>query len=51
MQLEQELEKARQQGLYIGGGLDAGHLEFTGFINSGLLVKNLTLCFFYWFLS
>uniref|UniRef100_A0A2P2KIZ4 DOG1 domain-containing protein n=1 Tax=Rhizophora mucronata TaxID=61149 RepID=A0A2P2KIZ4_RHIMU len=36
MQLEQELEKARQQGLYIGGGLDAGHLEFTGFINSGI---------------
>nr|CAN62273.1 hypothetical protein VITISV_012435 [Vitis vinifera] len=34
MQLEQELERARQQGLYIGGGLDAGHLGFSGAVNS-----------------
>ncbi|WJZ92071.1 hypothetical protein VitviT2T_011093 [Vitis vinifera] len=36
MQLEQELERARQQGLYIGGGLDAGHLGFSGAVNSGI---------------
>ncbi|KAL6339014.1 hypothetical protein AAG906_024165 [Vitis piasezkii] len=36
MQLEQELERARQQGLYIGAGLDAGHLGFSGAVNSGI---------------
>lgn len=73
MQLEQELDRARQQvtekfdipmfillfsffqkgkvklssngcklqGLYIGGGLDAGHLGFSGAVNSGLLVNIL----------
>ncbi|KAK9276139.1 hypothetical protein L1049_005670 [Liquidambar formosana] len=34
IQIEQELERARQQGLYIGGGLDATHLEFPGTINT-----------------
>ncbi|RDY07012.1 Transcription factor TGA1, partial [Mucuna pruriens] len=36
MQLEQELERARQQGMYIGGGLDSNHLGFDGSINSGI---------------
>ncbi|KAB1199968.1 Transcription factor TGA1 [Morella rubra] len=36
MQLEQELERARQQGLYIGGGLDTSHLGFSGTVNSGV---------------
>ncbi|KAK9272256.1 hypothetical protein L1049_002627 [Liquidambar formosana] len=36
IQIEQELERARQQGLYIGGGLDATHLGFPGTINTGI---------------
>nr|AAA75414.1 TGACG-motif-binding protein [Glycine max]ABI34645.1 bZIP transcription factor bZIP52 [Glycine max] len=36
MQLEQELERARQQGMYIGGGLDSNHLGFAGSVNSGI---------------
>ncbi|XP_061337428.1 transcription factor TGA4-like [Gastrolobium bilobum] len=36
MQLEQELERARQQGLYVGGGLDSDHLGFAGPVNSGI---------------
>ncbi|KAA8546874.1 hypothetical protein F0562_003303 [Nyssa sinensis] len=36
IELEQELERARQQGLYIGGGLDATHLGYSGTINSGI---------------
>ncbi|RZB50269.1 Transcription factor TGA4 isoform F [Glycine soja] len=36
MQLEQELERARQQGIYIGGGLDSNHLGFAGSVNSGI---------------
>ncbi|WVZ05505.1 hypothetical protein V8G54_018851 [Vigna mungo] len=36
MQLEQELERARQQGMYIGGGLDSNHLGFAGPLNSGI---------------
>ncbi|QCD98687.1 transcription factor TGA [Vigna unguiculata] len=36
MQLEQELERARQQGMYIGGGLDSNHLGFAGSVNSEL---------------
>ncbi|BAT86497.1 hypothetical protein VIGAN_04415400 [Vigna angularis var. angularis] len=36
MQLEQELERARQQGMYIGGGLDSNHLGFAGPVNSGI---------------
>ncbi|KAG4169510.1 hypothetical protein ERO13_A12G092700v2 [Gossypium hirsutum] len=36
MQLEKELEQAReQQGLYIGGGLEAGHLGFSGAVSPG----------------
>ncbi|XP_012437430.1 transcription factor TGA4 isoform X1 [Gossypium raimondii] len=36
IQLEKELEQAReQQGLYIGGGLEAGHLGFSGVVNPG----------------
>ncbi|XVF15106.1 hypothetical protein REPUB_Repub09cG0120700 [Reevesia pubescens] len=36
IQLEQELERARQQGLYMGGGLEGGHLGFSGAVNSGV---------------
>ncbi|XP_037495273.1 transcription factor TGA1, partial [Jatropha curcas] len=36
IQLEQELERARQQGLYIGGGVETSHLGFSGPINSGI---------------
>uniref|UniRef100_A0A5B6ZDH4 Putative transcription factor TGA1 isoform X2 n=1 Tax=Davidia involucrata TaxID=16924 RepID=A0A5B6ZDH4_DAVIN len=36
IQLEQELERARQQGLCIGGGLDATHLGYSGTVNSGI---------------
>ncbi|TKY47621.1 Transcription factor TGA1 [Spatholobus suberectus] len=36
MQLEQELERARQQGMYIGGGLDSNHLGFAESVNSGI---------------
>ncbi|GMP26248.1 hypothetical protein CsSME_00002772 [Camellia sinensis var. sinensis] len=39
IQLEQELEEARQQGLYMGGGPDTSHLGYSGTINSGLLVN------------
>ncbi|KAB2052028.1 hypothetical protein ES319_A12G091500v1 [Gossypium barbadense] len=35
MQLEKELEQAREQGLYIGGGLEAGHLGFSGAVSPG----------------
>ncbi|KAK6258945.1 hypothetical protein SCA6_013419 [Theobroma cacao] len=34
VQLEQELERARQQGLYVGGGLEGSHLGFSGAVNS-----------------
>lgn len=33
--------KWKLQGLYIGGGLDAGHLGFSAPVNSGLLMKIL----------
>jgi len=36
IQLEQELERARHQGFIINGGLDAGHLGFSGTVNSGI---------------
>ncbi|KAI8031492.1 Transcription factor TGA1 [Camellia lanceoleosa] len=36
IQLEQELEEARQQGLYMGGGPDTSHLGYSGTINSGI---------------
>ncbi|KAI4317215.1 hypothetical protein L6164_025105 [Bauhinia variegata] len=36
MQLEQELERARQQGLYMGGGLDSNQLGYAGSVNSGI---------------
>ncbi|KAK8717286.1 hypothetical protein V6N13_044559 [Hibiscus sabdariffa] len=37
IQLEQELERARQQqGLYVGGGLEAGHLGISSAVNSGI---------------
>ncbi|KAK7826413.1 transcription factor tga1 [Quercus suber] len=36
IQLEQELECARHQGLYMAGGLDASHLGFSGTVNSGI---------------
>ncbi|KAI5588019.1 hypothetical protein POPTR_005G082000v4 [Populus trichocarpa] len=34
LQLEQELDRARQQGLYIGGGVDTSQLGFGGATNS-----------------
>ncbi|CAI9758256.1 unnamed protein product [Fraxinus pennsylvanica] len=36
MQLEQELERVRQQGLYMGGGLDTGQLGYCGTTNPGI---------------
>ncbi|KAL2521514.1 Transcription factor TGA1 [Forsythia ovata] len=36
MQLEQELERARHQGSYIGGGLDTGQLGYSGTTNPGI---------------
>ncbi|KAL3591632.1 hypothetical protein D5086_010272 [Populus alba] len=36
VQLEQELDRARQQGLYIGGGVDTSQLGFGGATNSGI---------------
>ncbi|XP_057969906.1 transcription factor TGA1 isoform X2 [Malania oleifera] len=36
IQLEQELERARQQGVYLGGGVDGSHLGFSGTVNSGI---------------
>jgi hypothetical protein len=41
IQLEQELDRARQQGLYIGGGVDASQLGFGGPTNSGMSAKVL----------
>ncbi|CAN6542302.1 unnamed protein product [Malus baccata var. baccata] len=36
IQLEQELDRVRQQGVYIGSGLDTNPLGFSGTINSGI---------------
>lgn len=37
VQLEQELQQARQQGLYVGGGgLDGGHMGFSGAVNADI---------------
>ncbi|EEF27695.1 hypothetical protein RCOM_0376190 [Ricinus communis] len=36
IQIEQELERARQQGLYIGGGVETSHLGFAGPNNSAI---------------
>ncbi|XP_038997894.1 transcription factor TGA4-like isoform X2 [Hibiscus syriacus] len=36
IQLEQELERARQQGLYAGGALEVGHLGISGAVNTGI---------------
>ncbi|CAN4114201.1 unnamed protein product [Withania somnifera] len=36
LQLEQELERARQQGLYVGGDLDASQMGCSGTANSGI---------------
>lgn len=39
IQLEQELERARHQGLYVGGGeVDNSHLGYSGSVNSGIAV-------------
>ncbi|PSS19540.1 Transcription factor like [Actinidia chinensis var. chinensis] len=35
-QLEQELTRARQQGVFIGGAIDTGHLGFSGPVNTGI---------------
>ncbi|KAA8538019.1 hypothetical protein F0562_027401 [Nyssa sinensis] len=42
--LEQELERARQQGMYIGGALDTGHFGLSGTVNS-VRVPVFTFCF------
>ncbi|XP_057502009.1 transcription factor TGA4-like isoform X2 [Actinidia eriantha] len=34
VQLEQEVERARQQGLYVGDGIDTRHLGYSGNVNS-----------------
>ncbi|KAK3211925.1 hypothetical protein Dsin_016631 [Dipteronia sinensis] len=36
VQLEQELERARQQGLFVGGGVEGMHMGFSGTVNSGI---------------
>ncbi|XP_031263561.1 transcription factor TGA1-like [Pistacia vera] len=36
VQLEQELERARQQGLYIGSGVEGSQMGFSGPVNSGI---------------
>ncbi|KAI3462026.1 hypothetical protein Pfo_018689 [Paulownia fortunei] len=36
IQLEQELHRARQQGLYVGGALDTSQLGYAGTINPGI---------------
>ncbi|XP_059642321.1 transcription factor TGA1-like [Cornus florida] len=36
IQLEQELERARHQGVYIGGGLDGSHQGYSGAAGSGI---------------
>ncbi|KAF5737874.1 BZIP transcription factor family protein isoform 1 [Tripterygium wilfordii] len=36
VQLEQELERARQQGLYLGSGVDTGHPWNSGTVNAGI---------------
>ncbi|CAN0858612.1 Transcription factor TGA1 [Linum grandiflorum] len=36
VQLEQELEKARQQGSYVGSGIEGNHVGSNGAINSGI---------------
>ncbi|KAI8540757.1 hypothetical protein RHMOL_Rhmol08G0010000 [Rhododendron molle] len=39
IQLEQELERARHQGLYLGGGgLDTSPIEYSGSVNSGIAI-------------
>ncbi|KAH9718431.1 hypothetical protein WN944_023576 [Citrus x changshan-huyou] len=36
VQLEQELDRARQQGLYVGSGVEGVHMGFSGTVNSVL---------------
>ncbi|KAK6924131.1 Basic-leucine zipper domain [Dillenia turbinata] len=36
IQIEQELERAGQQGVYVGGGLDGSSLGFPGAVNLGI---------------
>ncbi|XP_045809554.1 transcription factor TGA1-like isoform X1 [Trifolium pratense] len=36
VQLEQELERVRQQGMYMNGGLDSNNMCFAGPMNSGI---------------
>ncbi|KAG8383473.1 hypothetical protein BUALT_Bualt04G0016900 [Buddleja alternifolia] len=36
IQLEQELDRARQQGLYVGGGLDTSQIGYSRTINPGI---------------
>ncbi|CAJ1938017.1 unnamed protein product [Sphenostylis stenocarpa] len=38
MQLEQEVDHAKQQGLYIGDGLGSNNLGFAGSVNSGITI-------------
>ncbi|KAJ0040876.1 hypothetical protein Pint_26702 [Pistacia integerrima] len=43
VQLEQELERARQQGLYIGSGVEGSQMGFSGPVNSECTLDNKTL--------
>ncbi|PIN05716.1 hypothetical protein CDL12_21745 [Handroanthus impetiginosus] len=36
IQIQQELDRARQQGLYLGGGIDTSQLGYAGTINPGI---------------
>ncbi|XP_065874543.1 transcription factor TGA1 isoform X2 [Euphorbia lathyris] len=41
IQLEQELERARQQGVYVSSGIETGQLGYPGTINSGIATFEL----------
>ncbi|OWM82253.1 transcription factor TGA4-like isoform X2 [Punica granatum] len=36
IQIEKELDRARQQGVYTGGGAESSHLGFSGSVNTGI---------------
>jgi transcription factor TGA len=40
-QLEQELTRVRQQGVYVGGALNTGHIGFSGPVNSAVTAFEL----------
>ncbi|XP_048135643.1 transcription factor TGA4-like isoform X2 [Rhodamnia argentea] len=41
MQLEQELERARQQGLYTGAGVDSAYPGYGGSLNAGIVAFDM----------